>query len=65
MKGFSAINITKAMNEGLTIRPLSETIIDTLSWYETRNISEEQWQAGLKSAKEKAVLAAWLKKQIV
>jgi 2'-hydroxyisoflavone reductase len=63
MKGFSAINITKAMEAGLMIRPLSETIIDTLKWHETRNISEEQWQAGLKSAKEKEVLAAWLEKQ--
>jgi 2'-hydroxyisoflavone reductase len=63
MKGFSAINITKAMGEGLTIRPLSETIMDTLRWHETRNISEEQWQAGLKPTKEKEVLAAWFEKQ--
>jgi hypothetical protein len=40
-------------------------LIHVAMYQELLNISEEQWQAGLKSAKEKAVLTAWLKTQIV
>ena len=56
--GFNAINIEKALNVGLTFRPLIETARATLAWDHTRPIDRE-WQAGLTAEDEVRLLKAW------
>lgn len=55
LKGFMFISPQKAIAEGLTFRPLSDTIGDTLSWYQTHH-ANEPLKAGLNSDKERALL---------
>lgn len=56
--GLMSVSIARALKAGLTCRPLSETVRDTLAWNATRPADEER-RAGLKPEKEQAVLAAW------
>jgi 2'-hydroxyisoflavone reductase len=58
MPGFSRINITKSIQEGLTFRPLSETIHDTLAWDQTRS-QKDAWKSTLTPDKERELLAKW------
>ena len=58
MKGFMLINCDKAVAAGLTYRPLSETIEDTLSWWET-NCSGEKMKAGIDREREQRLLEKW------
>jgi len=51
------INIQKALNAGLTFRPLADTIRDTLAWHATRP-AELVLKAGLTREREKSLLAA-------
>lgn len=60
--GFGWRSIDRAVAAGLTFRPLSETIEDTLQWYD--GLSEEartsvDGRAGITAERESAVLAAW------
>ncbi len=60
--GFGSRNIDKAVAAGLTFRPLHETILDTLTWFD--DLSEEgrnsvQQRAGISEEKEAEVLKAW------
>lgn len=55
--GFSRVDISKAINAGLTFRPLEETVRDTLEWAKTRP-SDHEWRAGLTVERETQVLAA-------
>ena len=55
LKGFMFISPEKAIAEGLSFRPLRETIADTLSWYRTER-PNEALKAGLKNDKERALL---------
>jgi 2'-hydroxyisoflavone reductase len=48
----------KAVADGLTFRPLADTIRDTLFWDQTRPADEER-KAGLDPQKEQELLAAW------
>jgi len=48
------------MQAGLTIRPMAETVTDTLRWHLQRPDAERQkLKAGLPPEREAAVLAAW------
>jgi 2'-hydroxyisoflavone reductase len=58
LKGFMFINPAKAIAAGLTFRPLSQTISDTLTWYQT-NRAGDQLKAGLDRDKERALLYKW------
>jgi 2'-hydroxyisoflavone reductase len=49
------ISPKKAIAEGLTFRPLSDTISDTLVWYQAHH-ANETLKAGLNSDKERALL---------
>jgi 2'-hydroxyisoflavone reductase len=49
--GFSRVDISKAINAGLTFRPLEETVRDTIDWAATRP-SDHEWRAGLKAERE-------------
>lgn len=60
--GFGWRSNAKAIAAGLTIRPLFETMEDTLQWFDS--LSEEgrtsiRARAGISSEKEAEVLAAW------
>lgn len=58
LKGFMFVKSDKAFAAGLRIRPLNETVRDTLTWYQTER-PEEELQAGLDSEKEQALLQKW------
>ena len=55
--GFNAFNIDKALAAGLTFRPVSETVADTLAWAGQRP-ADYQWRNGLTAEREAALLAA-------
>ena len=58
--GFSSSSIQRALDAGLTFRPLAVTAVDTVVYW--NSLSEERRakpRAGLDSKKEKEVLAAW------
>ena len=53
--GFLQINVDKALEAGLKIRALEETIRDTLEWAATRG-SDHEWKSGLSTARETELL---------
>lgn len=56
--GMSRVNVTKALQAGLTFMPLEQTVRDTLEWAQTRGDSYEL-RAGLSTAAEKELVDAW------
>lgn len=54
--GFSRVNVAKAIDAGLTFRPLQETVRDTLEWAQARP-ADHTWRAGLTAEREAQVLA--------
>ena len=58
LKGFMFISPAKAVAAGLNFRPLSETIRDTLSWFQSTR-SNDELKAGLDRDKERALLYKW------
>jgi 2'-hydroxyisoflavone reductase len=56
--GFDTVNCQKAFGDGLTFRPLAETVRDTLAWLGTRP-SDYQWRGGLKPEREVELLQKW------
>jgi 2'-hydroxyisoflavone reductase len=57
-KGFMFVSVDKAIAAGLNFRPLSETIRDTLTWYQTARANEEM-KAGMLPEKEQELLRKW------
>ncbi len=53
--GFSRFDVSKAIQAGLTFRPLEETVRDTIDWAKTRP-PEYEWRAGLKPEREQELL---------
>ncbi|PSL41530.1 2'-hydroxyisoflavone reductase [Planomicrobium soli] len=62
MDGFLAIDIGKALRNGLVFRPLSDTVRDTLEWESGRAAGDRK--AGLDAEKEKAVLEKWKERAV-
>ena len=58
LTGFMFINCDKALAAGLRIRPLSETIRDTLTWAR-EELSGLPLQAGMEAAREQNLLRKW------
>lgn len=58
MAGLEQVNCQKAINAGLSFRPLATTIADTLAWHNTRDAAH-QWRAGMTPERESALLEAW------
>jgi len=56
--GIMQTDINRAVEAGLTFRPLVETVADTLGWAATRS-PDREWRAGLTPERESALLAAW------
>jgi 2'-hydroxyisoflavone reductase len=58
--GFARISIKRALEKGLTFRPLADTARDTLDWYKTLPAERRaRMGAGLAPQRETEVLAAW------
>jgi 2'-hydroxyisoflavone reductase len=58
--GFALTSAARALQAGLTIRPLGETTSDTLRWHLQRPEAERNaLKAGLSAEREAALLAAW------
>jgi 2'-hydroxyisoflavone reductase len=62
MGGFSAFDSSRAVAQGLTFRPVDETISATLTWAQRRP-ADHQWRAGLAPQREQEVLQAWQAKK--
>ena len=59
-KGFARRSIRRALDKGLTFRPLAVTAKDTLDFYNAEPEERKaKLRAGLDPAREKEVLAAW------
>ena len=62
--GFSRRKNAKAVGAGLTFRPLAQTALDTLAWFETLPAERQApLRAGIKADREKQVLEAWKAKR--
>jgi 2'-hydroxyisoflavone reductase len=66
--GFARRNISRALEKGLTFRPLAVTAKDTLDWNNKRPAVEQERLAkgeiaGISAEREKAVLEAWKAKR--
>jgi 2'-hydroxyisoflavone reductase len=57
LKGFMFINCDKAVRAGLNLRPLSDTITDTLTWHQTTRTDE--LKAGIDADREQELLRKW------
>jgi 2'-hydroxyisoflavone reductase len=55
--GFNAFQNARAMNLGLTFRPLKETVSDTLAWAQSR--PNHSFRAGLSPEREQKLLTLW------
>ena len=60
--GAWAIDCRKAIDEGLTFRPVEETIRDTLAWKGDETPVDEL-RAGLKTEQEQALLKKWAERE--
>jgi len=61
--GLALAKIDRALNKGLTFRPLAETARDTLAWFKSLPQDRQaKLRAGLTPEREAEVLAAWKKK---
>ena len=57
-RGFLQIDSTRAQREGLSYRPLRDTVLHTFAWQKTLP-SEHAWQAGLTREREKLLIQQW------
>jgi 2'-hydroxyisoflavone reductase len=60
-KGAFQLNVNKALEAGLKIRPLEQTVRDTLAWANTRG-SNYEWKSGLSPERETELLEAYQQK---
>lgn len=58
MLGFDAVSAERAVAAGLRLRPIPETIGDTLSWVAALSTDRTR-RAGLDPAKEAGILRHW------
>ena len=62
LAAFAEVNVTRAQNAGLKLRPLDVTVRDTLRWHLARPDAERAHpKAGIPADREREVLAAWRK----
>ena len=58
--GYSTMNINKAISNGLTFRPLSDTTRATLDWFRKQTPDRQmRMRAGIRPERERQVLTAW------
>ena len=56
---FLSVSIQKALDAGLTHRPLAVTAMDTIRWFKDERPKDRPPRAGLEPEKEQQVLRAW------
>lgn len=56
--GFDSVNVARAVRDGLTFRPLTDTVRATLAWDNARP-QEGAWKNTLSPEKERGLLAEW------
>jgi 2'-hydroxyisoflavone reductase len=56
--GIQQVDISKALRDDLTLRPVADTVADTLAWAKTRPDAYEM-RAGLAPERERELLQAW------
>ncbi|MGH8092634.1 MAG: NAD-dependent epimerase/dehydratase family protein [Chthoniobacterales bacterium] len=62
--GMGAVSIRRALEKGLTFRPLAETARDTLAWFKAQpKERQEKLRAGLTREREAEVLKDWREKK--
>jgi 2'-hydroxyisoflavone reductase len=62
--GIAKTNINRALNKGLTFRPVAETSRDTLTWFKSLpQDRQSKLHAGLTPQREAEVLAEWKKEK--
>ena len=62
LAAFAEVNVTRALNAGLRLRPLSMTVHDTLKWHLARPAAARAHpKAGVSANREREVLVAWRK----
>ncbi|WP_090765427.1 NAD-dependent epimerase/dehydratase family protein [Bacillus sp. OK048] len=59
-KGGFTINNKKAIDSGLTFRPLRDSLAEIYEWEKQRTLSEEDWKSGMREKKEKDLLSLYL-----
>lgn len=58
--GYASTSDARAKGAGLMIRPIPETVRDTLAWHRSRPTEQQAaLKAGISAGRERAVLAAW------
>lgn len=58
--GFARIDVQRAINAGLTFRPLADTVRDLLAWWDALPAERRaQPRAGMKPERQAELLAAW------
>ena len=58
--GYLTTNSQKAIRDGLTFRPLSDTVRATLEWFHKQTAERQsKMRAGISADREREVLAAW------
>ncbi|MCK4570542.1 NAD-dependent epimerase/dehydratase family protein [Candidatus Bipolaricaulota bacterium] len=58
-RGFFDFRAERAVANGLTVRPLEETVRATMAWSRTRS-NDHEWHSGLTKEREAELLAKWL-----
>ena len=58
LQGFMFINCDKALAAGLRIRPLRDTITDTLEWFQNER-ANPPLSAGMDAERERTLLRKW------
>src|SRR2546429_536616 len=62
--GIARTNISRALSQGLTFRPLTDTARDTLAWFKSLpQDRQSKLRAGLTAEREAEVVAAWKKQK--
>jgi 2'-hydroxyisoflavone reductase len=58
--GFALTSAERALAAGLKVRPLADTVRDTLAWHLSRPAEQQaKLKAGITPEREREVLAAW------
>lgn len=59
LRGAYEVDVDRAVEAGLTHRPLADTVRDTLAWDRSRPAEERGSRAGMRREREREVLDAW------
>ncbi|MEP7249742.1 MAG: NAD-dependent epimerase/dehydratase family protein [Spartobacteria bacterium] len=61
--GLGQLSIQRALDQGLTFRPLAVTARDTVAWFRAQPKARQKLEAGISAEREAEVLKKWRKKR--